>query len=64
MVDDPNAIVIPEEKTPDLIVQNLTYILEDEEMDRLSNSPPLFGGNISWAQRDDSFKLKPIMKVS
>ena len=64
MADDPDAIVIPKKKTPDTILQNLTYIVEDEETDSFSNSSPLFGGNISWAQREDSFKLKPTMKVS
>ncbi|CAO2815649.1 unnamed protein product [Amaranthus hypochondriacus] len=63
VADDPDAIVIPEKKTPDTILQNLTYIVEDEETDSFSNSSPLFGGNISWAQREDSFKLKPTMKV-
>ncbi|XP_056698992.1 probable hexosyltransferase MUCI70 isoform X2 [Spinacia oleracea] len=61
VVDDPDAVVIPKAKTPDTIVRNLTFIVEDEETDSVST--PLFGGNISWAQREDSFKLKPIMKV-
>lgn len=64
MVDNPDAIVIPKKKTPETIVQNLTYIVEDKDTDVISDSQPLFGGNISWAQREDSFKLKPIMKVS
>ncbi|GAB4828028.1 hypothetical protein Ancab_034915 [Ancistrocladus abbreviatus] len=63
LVDEVDSIVIPKQRTPDLIVQNLTYILEDEEMDNGSHSFPLFGGHISWSQREESFKLKPMMKV-
>ncbi|XP_021846806.2 probable hexosyltransferase MUCI70 isoform X2 [Spinacia oleracea] len=63
VADDPDAIAIPKEKAPETSVLNLTYISKDEETDTVSNSPPLFGGNISWAQREESFKLKPIMKV-
>lgn len=63
VADDPNAIVIPKERTPDTIVKNLTYITEDEETATISQSMPLFGGNISWSQREQSFKLKPVMKV-
>ena len=64
VADDPNAVVIPKERTPDTIVKNLTYITEDDETDTMSQSMPLFGGNISWSQREESFKLKPVMKVS
>ncbi|XP_074275703.1 putative hexosyltransferase MUCI70 isoform X1 [Silene latifolia] len=63
VADDPDAIVIPEQRTPDTIVLNLTYIVEDEAIDTISDSQPLFGGNISWSQREESFRLKPTMKV-
>ncbi|GAB2267826.1 hypothetical protein Dimus_002802 [Dionaea muscipula] len=58
-----DAVVIPEQRTPDLIVQNLTFISVDEEMNNGSHSSPLFGGNIRWWEREESFKLKPTMKV-
>lgn len=62
VAEDPNAIVIPKQRTPDVIVKNLTYITEDEGTD-ITSQTPLFGGNISWSQREESFKLKPVMKV-
>ncbi|KAL8152389.1 hypothetical protein V2J09_010149, partial [Rumex salicifolius] len=61
--DDPDAVVIPPERTPDKVLKNLSYILEDEEIINRSQSIPLFGGYISWKQREESFKLKPTMKV-
>ncbi|KAL9262828.1 putative hexosyltransferase MUCI70 [Drosera capensis] len=60
VADDAAALYIPKERTPDLIVQNLTYITEDAEM---TSGSPLFGDNVSWSMRDESFKLKPNMKV-
>ncbi|XWS67711.1 hypothetical protein CRYUN_Cryun04dG0029000 [Craigia yunnanensis] len=60
---DPEKIVIPEGRTPDVIVKDLTFI-EDEDLVNIgSQSFPLFGGNQSWLQREESFKLKPRMKV-
>lgn len=59
---DPDKVLLPTSITPDSIVTNLTYITEDDHLS--SNSPfPLFGGNISWSQRQESFILKPQMKV-
>ncbi|XP_050364726.1 probable hexosyltransferase MUCI70 isoform X2 [Argentina anserina] len=50
-------------RTPDKIVKKLTYVMENEVIDGKTSSSPLFGGNESWSQREDSFKLKPTMKV-
>lgn len=63
LANDPEKIVIPEGRTPDKIVQNLSYVMEDELMNNVSQSSPLFGGHQSWAQREESFKLKSTMKV-
>ncbi|KAL1190197.1 putative hexosyltransferase MUCI70 [Cardamine amara subsp. amara] len=57
---DPDKVLLPSGKTADTIVRNLTYITEDESSMSLF---PLFGGNISWSEREESFKLKPEMKV-
>ncbi|KAJ0010140.1 hypothetical protein Pint_33548 [Pistacia integerrima] len=63
VADDPNRIVIPKERTPDEIVKNLTYIMEEVFVNNGSHSFPLFGGNQSWSQREESFKLNSTMKV-
>ncbi|XP_028085231.1 uncharacterized protein LOC114286277, partial [Camellia sinensis] len=63
VVDDPDKIIMPKRRTPDKVVQHLSYILEDEVENNGSQSPPLFGGHQSWLQREESFKLKSIMKV-
>ncbi|KAJ0077696.1 hypothetical protein Patl1_35567 [Pistacia atlantica] len=63
IADDPNRIVIPKERTPDEIVKNLTYIMEEVFVNNGSHSFPLFGGNQSWSQREESFKLNSTMKV-
>ncbi|XWS40229.1 hypothetical protein CRYUN_Cryun18bG0122200 [Craigia yunnanensis] len=60
---DPDKIVIPEGRTPDVIVKDLTYIEEEDLVKNGSQYLPLFGGNQSWLQREESFKLKPSMKV-
>lgn len=62
VADDPNKIVIPPRKTPDKLVKSLTYITEDAATNG-SESRPLFGGNQSWQTREESFKLRPNMKV-
>ncbi|KAJ0011379.1 hypothetical protein Pint_33555 [Pistacia integerrima] len=64
IADDPNRIVIPKERTPDEIVKNLTYIMEEVFVNNGSHSFPLFGGNQSWSQREESFKLNSTMKVN
>lgn len=61
--DDPDKIVIPTGRTSDKIVKNLLYVTEDEVPNNSSESFPLFGGHISWKQREESFKLKSNMKV-
>ncbi|CAL5328893.1 unnamed protein product [Camellia sinensis] len=63
IVDDPDKIIMPKRRTPDKVVRHLSYILEDEVENNGSQSPPLFGGHQSWLQREESFKLKSIMKV-
>ncbi|KAI3960656.1 hypothetical protein MKX01_003830 [Papaver californicum] len=62
--DDPDSIVKPEKRTPDKFVENLSYILKDDDSSNSgSQSAPLFGGHESWAQREQSFKLNSSMKV-
>ncbi|KAK8987332.1 hypothetical protein V6N11_027085 [Hibiscus sabdariffa] len=63
VADDPDKIIIPEGKTPDVIVKDLTYIEEEDLVNNGSHFFPLFGGNQNWQQRENSFKLKPSMKV-
>ncbi|KAF8405459.1 hypothetical protein HHK36_010365 [Tetracentron sinense] len=63
VADDPDSVVIPKRRTPDKIVQHLSYVLEDELVNSESQSPPLFGGHQSWLQREKSFKLNSTMKV-
>ncbi|KAL2542396.1 Protein of unknown function (DUF616) [Abeliophyllum distichum] len=63
VADDPNEVVIPKRKSPEEVVQHLSYIMEDNIKSNGSQSPPLFGGHQTWQQRDESFKVKPTMKV-
>ncbi|KAL2468513.1 hypothetical protein Fot_50089 [Forsythia ovata] len=63
VADDPNKVVIPKRKSPEEVVQHLSYIMEDDIASNGSQSPPLFGGHQTWQQRDESFKVKPTMKV-
>ncbi|KAK8488045.1 hypothetical protein V6N11_021099 [Hibiscus sabdariffa] len=63
VADDPDKIVIPEGRTPDVIVKDLTYIEDEDLVSNGSHSFAVFGGNQSWLQREESFKLKPSMKV-
>uniref|UniRef100_A0A5B6YY87 TOD1/MUCI70 glycosyltransferase-like domain-containing protein n=1 Tax=Davidia involucrata TaxID=16924 RepID=A0A5B6YY87_DAVIN len=63
LANDPDRVAILKRRSPDKIVQNLSYILEDELAHNGSQSPPLFGGHQSWMQREESFKLKSTMKV-
>ncbi|KAJ3672376.1 hypothetical protein LUZ60_007097 [Juncus effusus] len=62
VANDPNSVIIPEE-TPDIIPKSLSYVEIDGNENKNGNSFPLFGGNQSWAQREESFKLKNKMKV-
>ncbi|KAG6709206.1 probable hexosyltransferase MUCI70 isoform X1 [Carya illinoinensis] len=61
--EDPDEIVIPKGRTPDRIVKDLSYAMEDELLKNGSQTSPLFGGHQSWSQREESFKLNPAMKV-
>lgn len=63
VASNPDKIVIPKGKTPDDIVKNLSYVMEDEPAHDVSQSTPLFGGHQSWKERDESFKLRSSMKV-
>ncbi|CAN1134622.1 Probable hexosyltransferase MUCI70 [Linum perenne] len=61
VASDPDKIVIPRGKTSDSIITSLSYIMDDDPVN--NGSSPLFGGHISWEQREERFKLKPSMKV-
>nr|XP_028954410.1 uncharacterized protein LOC114823169 [Malus domestica] len=63
VVSDPDKIKIPKGRTPDEIVKNLTYVLDDEILPDGTLSSPLFGGHQNWAQREESFRLKSDMKL-
>lgn len=62
--NNPDKIVIPTGRTSDKIVKKLLYVTEDEIPNNSSQSSPLFGGHLSWKQREESFKLKSNMKVN
>lgn len=64
VLDDPNDITIPSQKQDDSLLRNLSYVIEDKAVKTNSNLVPLFGGYQNWKQREDSFKLKPAMKVT
>lgn len=63
VANDPNKVVIPKRRSPEKIVQSLSYIMEDDIANNGSQSP-LFGGHQSWQQREESFKPKSTMKVN
>ncbi|KAF5751037.1 hypothetical protein HS088_TW02G00047 [Tripterygium wilfordii] len=63
LANDPSSVVIPEGRTPDVILKNLSYVMEDELVNNGSLSSPLFGGHQNWSQRDESFKAQTNMKV-
>lgn len=63
LANDPDGVAIPSGRTPDKIVANLHYVMDDEEINNSSKSPPLFGGRETWTQREESFKLNSTMKV-
>lgn len=63
VVDDPNKVVIPKKRSPERFVRSLSYVMEDNLTNNGSQSAPLFGGHQTWKERDDSFKVKPTMKV-
>ncbi|KAJ8765100.1 hypothetical protein K2173_010583 [Erythroxylum novogranatense] len=62
VANNPDKIIIPKERSPDQILRNLSYFMEDEPQND-SQATPLFGGHQNWLQRDESFKLKPSMQV-
>ncbi|CAI9786420.1 unnamed protein product [Fraxinus pennsylvanica] len=63
VADDPNKIVLPTRKSPEKIVRNLSYTMRDNITSNGSQSASLFGGHQTWQQREESFKVKPTMKV-
>ncbi|KAL8497783.1 hypothetical protein ACS0TY_021207 [Phlomoides rotata] len=74
VANDPNIIVIPKKRTPEKLVQRLSYITEDKIpkngspsfppfVGNGSQSSPLFGGHQTWQQREESFKIKQTMQV-
>ncbi|KAB2602371.1 hypothetical protein D8674_003376 [Pyrus ussuriensis x Pyrus communis] len=63
VVSDPDKIKIPKGRTPDEIVKNLTYVLDDEILPDGTQTSPLFGGHQNWAEREESFRLKSDMKL-
>lgn len=63
VANDPNKVVIPK-RSPERFVQSLSYVMEDDLTNNGSQSAPLFGGHQTWKERDDSFKVKPTMKVT
>ncbi|XP_021903774.1 uncharacterized protein LOC110819008 [Carica papaya] len=60
--NDPERVNVPNSRTPDTVVKNLSYIIEDEFVNNGSESP-VFGGRQSWLERQESFKLNFTMKV-
>ncbi|XP_075511309.1 putative hexosyltransferase MUCI70 [Primulina tabacum] len=62
VADHPNKVAIPKTKSPEKFVQRLSYIMEDNIAGNGSQSP-LFGGHQTWQQREESFKIKPTMRV-
>ncbi|XP_078444706.1 sept9 (DUF616) isoform X2 [Wolffia australiana] len=57
VLDDVNAISIPEGRTPDIVLKDLQYSTVDD------NPHPLFGGHLNWNEREESFNVSPTMKV-
>ncbi|PPS06283.1 hypothetical protein GOBAR_AA14364 [Gossypium barbadense] len=51
LASDPEKIVIPDGKTPDVIVKGLTYIEEEDLVNNGSHTFPLFGGFVSYMLR-------------
>ncbi|OWM83973.1 hypothetical protein CDL15_Pgr004404 [Punica granatum] len=63
VASDPDGVVIPKGRTPNEIVKDLSFVMEDDPVNNASLSVPLFGGHQTWAQREESFKVKSAMKV-
>ncbi|KAF6135691.1 hypothetical protein GIB67_028262 [Kingdonia uniflora] len=63
LANDPDSVTIPKGRTPNEIVQNLSYILEDDSAQNKSNAVPWFGGHQSWTQREETFNINSTMKV-
>ncbi|KAL9671698.1 hypothetical protein QQ045_009268 [Rhodiola kirilowii] len=64
LANNVDKVAIPKDTTPDVILENLSYIEEDVDQNNGNESTtPIFGGHQSWAQRDQSFKLEKTMKV-
>ncbi|XP_047310906.1 probable hexosyltransferase MUCI70 [Impatiens glandulifera] len=63
VVDNPDKVAIPDKRTPNKVIQELSYVMEPGVALNGSQSPQLFGGHESWFQREESFKVKSTMKV-
>eukprot|EP01018_Ginkgo_biloba_P039102 Gb_31315 [translate_table: standard] len=63
LLDDPHAIKIPSPRRDDSLPKNLSYVTKDKAVKNDPKLVPLFGGYQNWKQREQSFKLKPAMKV-
>ncbi|XP_057828139.2 probable hexosyltransferase MUCI70 isoform X2 [Cryptomeria japonica] len=63
VVDDPDSITIPLKREDNSFVQNLSYVIEDKALEINSSLAPLFGGYQNWQKREETFQLKPTMKV-
>ncbi|KAK4745029.1 hypothetical protein SAY87_011341 [Trapa incisa] len=60
---NPDRVSIPKGMTPEEVVRDLSFVMEDDPLNNTSQSTPLFGGRQTWKQREESFKLEPSMKV-
>ncbi|OMO92712.1 hypothetical protein COLO4_17373 [Corchorus olitorius] len=58
VADDPEKVVIPEGRTPDVIVKDLTYIEDEDLVSNGSQSFPIFGGIITKANDGMGLGLK------
>uniref|UniRef100_A0A7N0U5Q5 TOD1/MUCI70 glycosyltransferase-like domain-containing protein n=1 Tax=Kalanchoe fedtschenkoi TaxID=63787 RepID=A0A7N0U5Q5_KALFE len=64
LANNVDKVAIAKERTPDVILEHLSYFEEDDNPNNgTEETTPLFGGHQSWAQRDQSFKLSKTMKV-
>ncbi|KAH9329731.1 hypothetical protein KI387_001839, partial [Taxus chinensis] len=63
VLDNPDSITIPPHMEYNSLLQNLTYVIEDKALESNPSLVPLFGGYQNWKKREESFQLKPAMKV-
>lgn len=63
LLDDPQAVKIPDARHNHQYHLNLTYIVEDHAFTADSKATPLFGGHQTWQQRENSFKISSQMEI-